>query len=147
MSPRCRFGAPACRFWWRCQLARRNLHLGGSMFSRLKPVRCRLCRFFGGTLFFLSARSCSPRTPPSILFTFFLKKNLHNLHSDPKPAECLGFFRVGLGQNPSRTCTEPALGCRRPGLEQRPGLRSRCRRRDCRALGLPESAIELRKPD
>ena len=80
-------------------------------------------------------------------FSFFLKKNLHNLHSDPKPAECLGFLRVGLGQNPSRTCTEPALGCRSPGrlsdilvcgLDAGAAIAA--------ALGVPESDIELREP-
>ena len=82
------------------------------------------------------------------LFFFFLsQKNLHNLHSDPKPAECLGFLRVGLGQNPSRTCTEPALGCRSPGrlsdilvcgLDAGAAIAA--------ALGVPESDIELREP-
>ena len=79
-------------------------------------------------------------------FSFFLKKNLHNLHPDPKPAECVGFLRVGLGQNPSRTYAEPALGA--------PGRRSNAlvcgldaRGAIAQALGVPESVIELREPD
>jgi len=114
VRPRCRFGAPTCRFWRRCRLARRNLHLGNSMFSRLS-------RFGVGCVGFLSELSFSSlhvhahRVLLSILFFLSQKKNLHNLHYGPKLAQCLGSLRVGLGQNPTRTCTKPAFGCGRPG--------------------------------
>src|SRR6516164_980665 len=58
---------------------------------KAQPVRCRLCRFFVGTLFFFSARSCAPRTP---LYSFlsFSKKEPTQPTLRPQTRTMPGFF-------------------------------------------------------